>query len=217
MTSAKHGEVIEVIPRDEGGSGGEIEEFLDLGQAGALVVAGVGKAKVRTVSDGGDFGAVPENAADLLMGAVDAFLGAGDQANGSDIRDHGDLLVGGDLLLDLVEDGPVPAEKGFVDLQAGPVPFLEGVGFALFHLADFPFNGDDPLRHDGRPMLLEGFPKAFPGAAGGNHPGDRPLLSGFFQPFKKFGGERAGVVLRRERAVKVGANQQGFQRERWIS
>ena len=90
--SLKHRQVVQVIPCDKGGSWIEIEEFLNMGEAGAFMVVDVGKAKVWTVADGSDLGVVLEDFADEGMGAGDAFFGSSDEADGACIRDDGDVL-----------------------------------------------------------------------------------------------------------------------------
>jgi hypothetical protein len=60
-------------------------------------------------------------------------------------------------------------------------------------------------------MVPEGFPKPFPGTAGGHHPGDLTLLLGGLEPGKKSGGKGSERILVGEGPVEVGADEQRFQ------
>ena len=63
-----------------------------MSEARAFMVIDVRESEIRAVADGGDLGMVLEDFADEGMGASDAFFGSSDEADGSCIRDDGDVL-----------------------------------------------------------------------------------------------------------------------------
>lgn len=168
--SAEHGQVVEVIAGNKGRLWPKIQNALDSSQARSFVVVRVGKAKVGSVSDRSDLRTILEDSTDLFVRAVDAFLGSGNQSDGPDIRNYGDLLIRGDFLLDLFENSPVATEQGLMNLGASAVPFLQTMGFAFFYLMNLTFHGDDPFRHHWGLVLCENFPKTFPRTACGHDP-----------------------------------------------
>jgi len=181
------------------------------------MVVGVGEPKVGSVPHGGDFGSVFENPADFLVRAINACLGSGDQADGSDIGNYGDLLIGGNLFLDLLENSPVATEEGLMDFGAGSVPLLQRMSFTHFDLMNFAFHRDNPFRHDRGLVLPKDFSKTFPGASGGHDPWDGPFFTTLFKPVEKIRSQWANMVFPSESSVKIGADQEGLQRERFSS
>ena len=71
-SAGEHGEVVEVVPGHKSGLGAEIQERLDMAEAGTLVVVGMGKTEIRTVPDGEDLRPVLENLSHHLFGVGDA-------------------------------------------------------------------------------------------------------------------------------------------------
>jgi hypothetical protein len=207
----EHRQVVQVIPCDKGGGWIEIEEFLNMGEAGAFMVVDVGKAKVGTVADGSDLGVVLQDIANEGVGAGDAFFGSGDKADGACIWNHGDIVMGANFTFDLFEEGSVATEKGLVGIGAWLIPFLEGVGLLIFDLMDFSFDGDDPVWEEGGLMEDKGLLEAFPRASRGNNPGDGGDFASFDEPGKKVWGERSCGVFACEGAVEIGANEEWLQ------
>ena len=207
----KHRQVVQVIPCDKGGSWIEIEEFLNMGEAGAFMVVDVGKAEIRSVTNGGDLGMVLQDIANEGVGAGDAFFGSGDKADGTCIWNNGDIVMGSDFTFDLFEEGSVATEEGLVGIGAWLIPFLEGVGLLIFNLMDFSFDGDDPVWEEGSLMEDKGLLEAFPRASRGNDPGDGGSFASFDQPGKKVWGEGSCGVFACEGAVEIGANEEWLQ------
>ena len=177
-----------------------------MGEARAFMVVDVRKAEIRAVANGGDLGVVLQDIADEGVGAGDAFLGASDKADGTCIRNHGDIVMGADFPLDLFKDGSVATEEGLVGISAWLIPFLERVGLLIFDLMDFAFDGNDPFWEEGGFMKDKGLPEAFPRASRGNDPGYGGGFASFDEPSKKVWGERSCRVLACEGAVEIGAN-----------
>ena len=143
-----------------------------MGEARALMVVDVGKAEIRSVTNGGDLGMVLQDIANEGVGAGDAFFGSGDKADGTCIWNNGDIVMGSDFTFDLFEEGSVATEEGLVGIGAWLIPFLEGVGLLISNLMDFSFDGDDPVWEEGSLMEDKGLLEAFPRASRGNDPGD---------------------------------------------
>ena len=207
----KHRQVVQVIPCDKGGSWIEIEEFLNMGEAGAFMVVDVGKAEIRSVTNGGDLGMVLQNIANEGVGAGDAFFRSGDKADGTCIWNNGDIVMGSDFTFDLFEEGSVATKEGLVGIGARLIPFLEGVGLLIFDLMDFSFDGDDPVWEEGGLMEKEGFLEALPRTPRGDYPGDGGGFTSFDEPSKKVGGEGSGGIFACEGAIEIGANEEWLQ------
>ena len=182
-----------------------------MGEARALMVVDVGKAEIRSVTNGGDLGMVLQDIANEGVGAGDAFFGSGDKADGTCIWNHGDIVMGADLTFYLFEEGSVAPEEGLVGIGAWLIPFLEGVGLLIFDLMDFAFDGDDPVWEEGSLMEDKGLLEAFPRASRGNDPGDGGSFASFDQPSKKVWGEGSCGVFACEGAVEIGANEEWLQ------
>ena len=136
------------------------------------MVVDVGKAEIRSVTNGGDLGMVLQYIANEGVGAGDAFFGSGDKADGTCIWNNGDIVMGSDFTFDLFEEGSVATEEGLVGIGAWLIPFLKRVGLLIFDLMDFAFNGYDPVWEERSLMKDKGLLKAFPRASRGNDPGD---------------------------------------------
>ena len=177
-----------------------------MGEARAFMVVDVRESEIRTVADGGDLGVVLQDIANEGMGAGDAFFGSSDEADGTCIWNHGDIVIGADFTFDLFKEGSVATKEGLVGIGAWLIPFLEGVGLLIFDLMDFAFDGDDPVWEERGLMKNKGLLKAFPRASRGNDPGDGGSFASFDQPGKKIWGERSCGVFACEGAVEIGAN-----------
>ena len=182
-----------------------------MGEAGAFMVVDVGKAEIRSVTNGGDLGMVLQDIANEGVGAGDAFFGSGDKADGTCIWNNGDIVMGSDFTFDLFEEGSVATEEGLVGIGAWLIPFLEGVGLLIFDLMDFAFDGDDPVWEEGSLMEDKGLLEAFPRASRGNDPGDGGSFASFDEPGKKVWGERSCGVFACKGAVEIGANEEWLQ------
>ena len=53
VAALEHGEVVQIVPGNEGGGWPKIQQGLDVAEAGALVVVGMGEAEVGAVAEGG--------------------------------------------------------------------------------------------------------------------------------------------------------------------
>ena len=207
----KHRQVVQVIPCDKGGSWIEIEEFLNMGEAGAFMVVDVGKAEIRSVTNGGDLGMVLQDIANEGVGAGDAFFGSGDKADGTCIWNNGDIVMGSDFSFDLFEESSVATEEGLVGIGAWLIPFLEGVGLLIFDLMDFSFDGDDPVWEEGGLVEEKSLLEAFPGTARSDDPGDGGGFASLGEPQKKVWGEDSGRIFACEGAIEIGANEEWLQ------
>jgi hypothetical protein len=207
----KHRQVVQVIPRDKGGGWTEIEEFLNMSEAGTFMVVNVGEAEVRTVADGGNLGVVLQDIADKGVGAGDAFFRSSDEADGTCIWNNGDIVIGADFTFDLFEEGSVATEEGLVGIGAWLIPFFEGVGLLVFDLMNFSFDGDNPVWEEGSLMKDKSLLEAFPRTSRGNDPGDGGGFASFDEPCKKVWSERSCGVFACEGAVEIGANEEWLQ------
>lgn len=217
IATLKHGEVVEVVPGNKSRSRSQVEKRLNVSQTGALVVIGMGKPEVWTVADGQNLGPVPENFFHQLFGMGNRGIRFDHQADGADIWDYGDVLVGAYFLFDPFEDSPMPAEQGLVDLGAGFVPCLDGLSFTVFDPVNFPLHGYDPFRKSGRVVLDKGLPQALPRAARGHDPRNVAFFTGGLQPEEEAGSEGGGRILVGQGAVKISANEKGVQCGRFSS
>ena len=182
-----------------------------MGEAGTFMVVDVGKAEIRSVTNGGDLGVVLQDIANDRVGAGDAFFGSSDEADGACIWNNGDIVIGADFTFDLFEDGSVATKEGLVGIGAWLIPFLEGVSLLVFDLMNFSFNGDNPVWEEWGLMEDKGLLEAFPRASRGNNPGDGGGFAGPDEPSKKVWGERSCRVFAREGAVEIGANEEWLQ------
>ena len=182
-----------------------------MGEAGAFMVIDVRESEIRAVADGGDLGVVLEDIANEGVGAVDAFFGTSDKADGACIWNNGDIVMGSDFTFDLFKEGSVATEEGLVGIGAWLIPFMERVGLLVLDLMDFSFDGDDPVWEEGSLMEDKGLLEAFPRASRSNDPGDGSGFASFDQPSKKVWGEGSCGVFACEGAVEIGANEERLQ------
>ena len=98
-------------------------------------------------------------------------------------------------------------EEGLMSLGTTLIPGFEGVCLAFFNLVNFPFDGDDPIGHDGGFMKNKSFAKALPRSACGNHPGYFTNFSRATQPAKEFGSKRLIRVFSRKSSIEISADE----------
>ena len=72
----QHGQIVEVVARNKGGGGSEIEKLLNFSQAGSFMIIHMGKTKVRSVPYRRDFGMFPNDFANQGVSSIDTLFGS---------------------------------------------------------------------------------------------------------------------------------------------